>query len=244
MRKDVAALEANGFGVSPGRAYDGFRECHVMKPMEGRAVLQWTQALALEYFAPVEDSDFGYRLHFADLAANKALAAASRKRKRDFADLWLLDTHVMPLWRMACAAAGKFPNESPLSLVDLMSFNMRLAMVQDDTPLVLTRDVPEARIAGGLTRSMQEARETLGRLTAAFMDRLQVDGDGLPVTEAGTVEAGRWIPPVRGGAMPSFAGMDGEMIEGLVAEYGVEGSRHAASPAHPAKGGARLQSLT
>ncbi|MDE0524571.1 MAG: hypothetical protein OXH79_21740 [Boseongicola sp.] len=219
MRKDVEALEANGLHVSPGRAYDGFRECHVMKPKEGRAILQWTQALALEYFAPVEDSDFGYRLHFADLAANMALAAASRKRMRDFADLWLLDTHVMPLWRMACAASGKFPNESPLSLVDLMSFNMQLAMVQDDTPMILTRDVSEAAITGGLTKSMQEARETLGRLGAGFMDRLQVDGDGLPVTESKVTETGQWISPVRGGAMPSFDGIDGEMIKSLVKAF-------------------------
>ena len=154
-----------------------------------------------------------------DLAANKALAAASRKRERDFADLWLLDTHVMPLWRMACAASGKFPNESRLSRVDLTFFNMHLAMVQDDTPMILTRDVSEAVITSGLTKSMQEARETMGRLGTGFMDRLQVDGDDLPVTESRLVETGRWISPVRGGAMPSFDGMDGEMIKSLVKAY-------------------------
>lgn len=125
----------------------------------------------------------------------------------------------MPLWRMACAASGKFPNESPLSLVDLMAFNMRLAMVQDDAPMVLTHDVSEATITGGLTQSMQEARETLDRLEAEFMDKLQVDGNGFPVTESGTVEAGQWISPARGGAMPSFDGMDGEMIESLVKTF-------------------------
>ena len=83
-----------------------------------------------------------------------------------------LGTHVMPLRRMNRATSGKVPDESPLSLVDWMSFNL-----------------------------------------------LQVDGDGLPVTEAGTVEAGQWTSPVRGGAMPSFEGMDGEMIKSLVKAF-------------------------
>ncbi len=55
------------------------------------------------------------------------------------------------------------------------------------------------------------------------MDRPQVDSDGLPVTEAGTVEAGRWFPPVRGGAMPSFAGVDGRFSA-------IQNPLHAAEP--------------
>ncbi len=106
VQADRAALEAAGFAVRPGRRYSGFRECKVMKPMTGTTVLQWTAGLAREFYAPVPDELFGFRLHLADLAVNKALAAAGRMRKRDFADLWMLDRHVMPLWRMACAALG------------------------------------------------------------------------------------------------------------------------------------------
>ena len=118
VRADRLALEAEGFTVhqiDTGRS--GFHECRVMEPMIGVTTLQWAVGLIREYFAPVPDPQFGYRLHIADLAVNKALAAASRMTRRDFVGLWMLDRHVMPLWRMACGVPGKDLRRNPFSLV-------------------------------------------------------------------------------------------------------------------------------
>ena len=120
---DRAVLEAEGYTVRETRSYAGFRECAVMKPMVGTTVLQWTAALGREFYAPVPDPLFGRRLHFADLATNKALAAAGRMMKRDFVDLWMLDRHVMPLWRIACAAPGKDAGLNPFSLIEDAALN-------------------------------------------------------------------------------------------------------------------------
>ena len=160
VQADRAALESSGYTVRPARSYSGFRECKVMKPMTGTTVLQWTAALAREFYAPVPDRQFGYRLHLADLAVNKALAASGRMRKRDFVDLWMLDRHVMPLWRMACAAPGKETDLNPFSLIEDASFNWSMTVRRDnpDDQLTLTTEVSLEEIGEGLRKCYAQGK--------------------------------------------------------------------------------------
>ena len=137
-RQDIATLDEAGYDVCVRRHYDGFLECSVVKPEEGAAILQWTQALSLEFYQPVPDDRFGYRLHFADLAANKALAGATRSAVRDFVDLWMLGRHVLPLWRILCTAPGKDRDFNPLSMVERMLFNWHIAKARDMEEYVAT----------------------------------------------------------------------------------------------------------
>ena len=227
-RTDLEALKDAGFEVQLRRSYPGFRDCRVMKPLVGTTALQWTAALASEYFAPVPDDLFGYRLHFADLAVNKAVAAASRMKKRDFLDLVMLDRHVMPLWRTACAAAGKRPDINPFSMVERMSRNWDIAVRRDDPGdrLVLATDMQLEEIGEGLDAICCEARATLEDVPPGSYGRLQVEDAGQPVTAREITSGGTWMVPRRGGALPAFAGMDSEMIAGLIAEHGRDGSRY------------------
>ena len=228
VRADRAALEAAGYSVRPGRSYSGFRECTVMKPAAGTTVLQWAAALAHEFYAPVPDPRFGFRLHLADLAVNKALAASGRMRKRDFVDLWMLDRHVMPLWRMACAAPGKETDLNPFSLIENAAFNWSMTVRGDnpDDHLVLTTEISFEEIGEGLRTAMREARLILRDVDPGCYGRLQVDEAGQPVPGREPASGGSWRAPAPGGALPAFAGMDSEMIAGLIAEYGEEGSRY------------------
>ena len=232
MHADRAALEAAGFTVHPRRSYSGFRECTVVKPMTGTSVLQWTAALAREFYAPVPDPQFGHRLHLADLAVNKAIAAASRTKKRDFMDLWMLDRHVIPLWRMACGAPGKETDLNPLSVIERISFNWsRTVQGNDPTDwLVLTVDVSLEEIGRDLRDAMQEARLVLPDVQPEHYGRLQIDEGGKPVVARKITQGGTWKAPKPGGALPAFAGADSEMIAGLIAEYGPEGNRYTGSP--------------
>ena len=233
VQADRAALEAAGFRVHPRRSYSGFRECVVEKPMTGTTVLQWTAALAREFYVPVPDPQFGHRLHIADLAVNKALAAASRMKKRDFVDLWMLDRHVMPLWRMVCGAPGKETDLNPFSTIEHISYNWSMTVRRDDPAdqLMLTIDVPLEEIGSGLRNAMREARLVLPDVQPEHYGRLQVDEAGNPVATREITPGGTWKAPVPGGALPAFAGADSEMIAGLIAEYGLEGSRYTGSPA-------------
>ena len=230
MRLDAQALKADGFTVEETTSFEGFRECRVTKPGTGTANLQWTQALSLEYFAPVPGPAFGQRLHFADLSANKTLAAAGRVAMRDFIDLWMLDRHVMPLWRMACAASGKFPQEAPLSLVEMISRNLVPAVARDtyEAKILTTADLPKGEPAAGLRAAIDKAREIPPRMPGERLGKLQLDSRSQPTLSLEPVETREdsWIRPRPGGAMPAIEGMDREMIAALVGEYGENGSRY------------------
>ncbi len=228
VKTDVAALQAAGFTVQLRSSYTGFRDCRVAKPMAGTTILQWTAALASEYFAPVPDDLFGYRLHFADLAVNKALAAANRTKKRDFVDLAMLDRHVMPLWRIVCAAAGKRTDLNPFSIVERMSRNWDIAVRRNDPSdrLDLTTDFTLEEVGEGLDAVCFEVRTVLDDVPPVGYGRLQVDDADHPVTAREVSSGGTWMAPRPGGALPAFASMDSEMIAGLIAEYGLEGSRY------------------
>jgi hypothetical protein len=66
---DIADLRAAGFEVSPTTRYEGFAEAIVAKPGAGTTRVQWVQYSGYNFYQPVPDPEFGWRLHFADLAA-------------------------------------------------------------------------------------------------------------------------------------------------------------------------------
>ncbi len=224
--RDMATLESAGYTVSPERIRDGFRECIVSRPAVGRTILQWTHGLSREFYRPVPDELFGFRLHFADLAVNKALAAGNRMVVRDFADLWMLDRHVIPLWRIVCAAPGKDPDFSPQSLLEDISRNWHFARARDEGSYDVTVDVSPEEMGAGLRASIREARFVLDILPEDRYGHLQIGSDGLVAVSKEPMPGGRWIAPQPGGCMPSFDGIDHEMIARLIAEYGPEGSRY------------------
>ena len=102
-------------------------------------------------------------------------------------------------------------------------------MVRTDNPadqLALTAEVSLEKIGGGLRKAMREARLNLRDVGPECYGRLQVDEAGQPLLSREITSGGSWKAPGPGGALPAFAGMDSEMIAGLIAEYGPEGSRY------------------
>ncbi|MCY3674828.1 MAG: hypothetical protein OXG21_07660 [Rhodobacteraceae bacterium] len=227
MRIDKQALLDAGLDVQETKNYTSFQECRVMRLGISTAVIQWVKALNLEYFAPVPDPDFGQRLHFVDLAANKILAASERTVERDFVDLWMLDRYVMPLWRMACAAGSKSVDFGPLAIVEKISFNRSLAMTNsiNQSSIIHTTQPPKGEPTHGLLGAIDKARLILPRLSESCLGKLQLCNKGQPVLDKEPVEikGGSWILPELGGALPTFEGIDDQMVANLIAEYGREG---------------------
>jgi hypothetical protein len=60
----------------------------------------------------VPDATFVYVLHPADLATNKAMAAAGRREPRDAVDLLTIHDRVLPLGAVVWAAIGMSPAAS------------------------------------------------------------------------------------------------------------------------------------
>jgi len=65
------------------------------------------------FFPAQPDELFGYVLHPADLATNKASAAADRRVPRDIVDLVTIHDRILPLGAVITAAVGRFPGMTP-----------------------------------------------------------------------------------------------------------------------------------
>jgi hypothetical protein len=81
-------------------------------------IIQWFADTKRRFFPLVKDEDWGARLHQADLAVNKILAAAGRSKARDIADLVAIGSNYCQLGPIILAAAGKPPNFSPRRTID------------------------------------------------------------------------------------------------------------------------------
>jgi hypothetical protein len=71
---DAAVLSGNGYAVQWVRREPGI---HIATVERNGATtrLEWARDSDFRFFPAVADELFGYRLHFADIATNKALAA-------------------------------------------------------------------------------------------------------------------------------------------------------------------------
>ncbi len=114
---DINALRAAGYRVSIDIDIYGIVEATVSA--DGQSTLiQWMSEARTRFFPLVRDDEWGARLHQADLAANKIIAAATRTKARDFVDLAMIAERMCPLGPLVLAAAGKPPHFSPVRIID------------------------------------------------------------------------------------------------------------------------------
>src|SRR5450631_2900804 len=94
--KDIADLEAADFRVIVDvRTYGTFEA--TVSDDSSSTIIQWMSDTKMRFFPLVKDEQWGSRLHQADLAVNKILAASSRKKARDFADIVAIAINMCPL---------------------------------------------------------------------------------------------------------------------------------------------------
>jgi hypothetical protein len=87
--------------------------------------LEWIADSDFRFFPAVKDEEFGYVLHMADLAVNKAMAAAGRREARDLVDLVTLHEQVLPLGAIVWAAVETAPGFTPEGLIAEIKRNAR-----------------------------------------------------------------------------------------------------------------------
>lgn len=113
---DAASLAAAGFSVKWIRRLAAIHTAEAER--SGEAVkLDWVADSDFRFFPVVADSLFGFMLHPVDLAANKAMAAASRRELRDIVDLLTVHETVLPLGAVIWAAVEKSPGFTPEGLI-------------------------------------------------------------------------------------------------------------------------------
>jgi hypothetical protein len=114
---DLATLEAAGYKVHRDFIVYGCVDATISDGASS-TIIQWFAETKRRFFPLVKDEEWGARLHQADLAVNKVLAASGRSKARDIADLGAIGRNYCPLGPLVLAAAGKPPNFSPRRTID------------------------------------------------------------------------------------------------------------------------------
>ena len=117
---DERSLTEAGYSVEWRLLGDGFRTAIVSRGHE-RLRLDWVTDTSFRFFPAQKDEDFGYCLHWADLAVNKLLALVGRSEIRDYLDILELDRTKLSLGAMAWAACGKDQGYTPGLVLDQMN---------------------------------------------------------------------------------------------------------------------------
>jgi hypothetical protein len=116
-RADLAVLDAAGYKTHIDFIVYGCVDATISHG-KSETIIQWFAETRRRFFPLVKDEEWGARLHQADLAVNKVLAASGRSKARDIADLVAIARNYCPLGPLVLAAAGKPPNFSPRRTID------------------------------------------------------------------------------------------------------------------------------
>jgi hypothetical protein len=134
--QDADALRAAGYEVAFSRQEPTFHQASVVRALD-QVRLDWAADSAFRFFPIVADEILGYRLHDADAATNKVLAAIARRKVRDFIDLIQMDRVYMPLGIAVWAAVGKDEGYTPDLIIQELRRNSRINPASlDDLKLV------------------------------------------------------------------------------------------------------------
>ena len=206
---DTALLAEHGFGIQWLRREPGIHAALVLR-RDDSTRLEWVRGSDFRFFPALKDDLFGYRLHVADLAANKALAAAGRREPRDVLDLLYIHEKHLPPGAVIWAAVAKDLGYSPESLITEIRRNARY-LADDYADLNTIEPIDAAAVARHLREVLREA-DMFVRAMPIGKEGLLFLKDGEPVRPnpetltSYTEHAGR-----RGGYWPSSPEIGGIM---------------------------------
>jgi len=197
---DTAVLEQAGFTIEWIRRLPTMFAAIAREGDDG-TLIEWVVDSAYRFFPAVPDDLFGYVLHPADIATNKALAAAGRREPRDIVDLLAIHQRCMPLGAVVWAACAKDPGFSPEGLIAEIRRNARYQQADYDR-LENETPIDGAATSRALHAALGEADAFVRSMPAGKEGRLFLDNDGHPVqpdparlgsyVEHGGVERGHW----------------------------------------------------
>ena len=176
--KDAAILTAEGCTVEWLRREPGIHAASIQRRGESTK-LEWVRDSDFRFYPAMPDALFGYTLHPADIATNKALAAAGRQAPRDALDLLYIHERHLPLGAVIWAAVGKDPGYSPESLIAEIRRNARYRADEYEA-LAMAGPIDAGAVMRRL-RTALEAAEIFARAMPAGKEGLLFLKDGKPV---------------------------------------------------------------
>ncbi|MGO4832450.1 hypothetical protein AB4144_09190, partial [Rhizobiaceae sp. 2RAB30] len=187
---DIALLRQAGFRVSIDVQIYGCVEATVSRGLDATLV-QWMSETRTRFFPLVRDDEWGARLHQADLAINKIVAASTRTKARDFVDIVAIAEMMCPVGPLVLAAAGKPPHFSPQKFIDEM--RRRGLSISDehyDTVKGIPSDWNARYLRDRLAAVLDQAEGYLMEVPVDLVGLLAVTPGGVPI-EVTALDDGR-----------------------------------------------------
>jgi hypothetical protein len=188
--RDMETLRNDGFRVYVEVNVYGCVEAEVSKAEE-HTLIQWMSESRIRFFPLIRDDEWGARLHPADLAVNKVLAASTRTKPRDFVDLLMIDERLCALGAIILAASGKPPHYSPIRIIDeIRRRGLSISTEDYDSVKGLSIDLTASRIRDKLVEALDVAEDYIRSAPADIVGLLVVDARGIPVRISALNEGG------------------------------------------------------
>jgi hypothetical protein len=187
---DIETLRNAGYRVAIDIQVYGCVEAIASKG-EQSTLIQWMSESRTRFFPLVRDDEWGARLHQADLAVNKIIAASTRTKARDFVDLVMIANAMCPLGALLMAAAGKPPHFSPQKMIDeIRRRGLSVADEQYMSVKGLSPDATAATVRADLISALDKAERYVLGAPTDLVGVLAADENETPVEVSTMAETG------------------------------------------------------
>lgn len=178
--QDARVLLENGYSLEWTRRTDYICQALVRKSRSSLR-LDWLQSSPCRFYPVQKDPDFGYCLHIADMATNKAMAMSNRREARDYFDVVFLHLNYLSLGALVWAACGKDDGLTPDGMLDDMTHHSSYQR-QDygESRFFQVPDLVAMRRTWMV--AVEEARVLFGGLPPEELGALYLRADGKGVT--------------------------------------------------------------
>ena len=173
---DAAIITGAGLRLEwlPGRGTG--KRAALVEGLGETTQLEWVADADFRFFSAQPDELFGYVLHPADLATNKASAAADRRVPRDIVDLVTIHEKILPLGAVITAAVGRFPGMTPEEM--LSEIRRHSTFTADEFQALATEKPLDIQLTHKRIKAMlSDAEVFIQRLPSDAVGFLFLDGD-------------------------------------------------------------------
>jgi hypothetical protein len=208
---DAQALEGAGYEVRWLRQLPLIYAAEVA--LRGASTrLEWVVDSDFRFFPAMPDEIFGYVLHPADLAMNKAMAAAGRREVRDLVDLVTIHNAILPLGAVIWAAVEKSPGFTPEGLIAEIRRNANYPAAEWRA-LVTTEPLDPQVVTAQLRGALDGAEAFVSRMPTDKMGLLFLKDGQVVQPDPGRLEDYQTHAGQRRGQWPGSAEIGAAMLE-------------------------------
>ena len=210
---DAALIAAAGFPVTWLSRQGTGKRALLVTGLGEQTRLEWVADADFRFFPAQKDELFGYVLHPADLATNKASAAADRRVPRDIVDLVTIHDRILPLGAVITAAVGRFPGMTPEEmLADIRRHGTFTA--EEFQALAMESPIDPRRMHKRIKAMLDAAGDFIALLPSEAVGLLFLDETGKPVQpDPAAPDHHRRHAGARRGHWPSSSGIGTAMLE-------------------------------